>query len=533
MKIFALINSFLLLSIVAFAQTTTVNIDVTKTYQKITGFGSHGWVDDKTITLEPAFYRLVVDREYSGELEEAANDNGDPNQIDESKFNYNQNVIDWAKKVYSKPNAPFFIATVFSPPGWMKDMSVRTPQTLEWWSPCLTNPTKYKHLCGGKLKDDMHEEFAEWIVGWVKAWKKQTGKDFYSISIQNEPEFPEPYGSCVYTAAEMAKVGDVVAKKMNKEGLNTKMFFGEILWAQSNVLNFYREAVKYPDLLARIDAFALHNYDTDGIKVGGPSATQWSNTATFAAKYSKEMWMSETSGFSNDVDGLMKYCGNIYNAVVSGKINLWCILTNNNDETEKLIWQAIKVTNKIKANSTRCEAVSTDAAILSLGFTHFDNQTLSTLLTNSGNTEKSVKLTGSILPVELEVYTTSVGKNAVLLGKLNKANNYTIALPANSISFASGKAAIPLAVAEENLAPEASFSLYPNPANNEVIANITRAGVQSLSIYNQLGGKVAHYELTGLENEYVFNISTLASGIYSVQAQTGTRKFANRLSIVK
>ena len=534
MKKILLLQTALCISLAcATAQTATVTLDISKTYQKVTGFGSHGWVDDKTITLEPAFYRLVVDREYCGELEEAANDNSDPNVLDASKFNFKPEVIDWAKKVYAKPNAPFFIATVFSPPGWMKDMSVRTPQTLEWWSPCLTNPTQYKHLCGGKLKDDMHEEFAEWIVGWVQAWKKQTGKDLYSISIQNEPEFPEPYGSCVYTPAEMAKAGDVVAKKMKKEGLTTKMFFGEILWAQSNVLTFYKEATKYPDLLERIDAFALHNYDTDGIQVGGPSATQWSNTATFAGKYKKEMWMSETSGFSNDVEGLMKYCGNIYNAIVSGKINLWCILTNNNDEQEKLIWQAIKVTNKVKANSIRCDAVSSDATILSVGFTHFENQTLSTLLTNSEAKEKSVKLIGTILPDELEVYTTTIGKNAVLLGKLNKANDYTITLPGKSISLAIGKAAIPTAVSEENLAPSASFSLYPNPANNDVTANITHANVQTLIIYNQLGEQLAQYNLTGIEKEYLFNTSQLSSGIYNVHAQSGKQKFIQKLSIVK
>ena len=532
MKKLAATKAFLWLTLAsAIAQTATITLDISKTYQKITGFGSHGWVDDKTTTLEPAFYRLVIDREYCGELEEAANDNNDPNVLDGSKFNYKQDVIDWAKKVYNQPNPPFFIATVFSPPGWMKDMSVRTPETLEWWSPCKY--PEFTHLCGGKLKEEMHEEFAEWIVGWIQAWKKQTGKDLYSISIQNEPEFPEPYGSCVYTPAEMAKAGDVVAKKMKKEGLTTKMFFGEILWAQSNVLSFYREAAKYPDLLARIDAFALHNYDTDGIQVGGPSATQWTNTATFVGKYKKEMWMSETSGFSNDGEGLMKYCGNIYNAVVSGNINLWCILTNNNDETEKLIWQAIKVTNKVKANSIRCDAVSSDPTILSLGFTHFENQTLSTLLTNSSTSNKQVKLTGSSLPDELEVFTTTIGKDAVLLGKLNKANAYTITLPGKSISLAIGKVAIPTAVSEENLAPSASFALYPNPVSNEIVASITHTGIHSIVIFNQLGEQVAQYSLTGLEKEYVFNVANLAAGIYNIQAQSGSQKFTNRLSIVK
>ncbi len=543
MKKFLLLQSALWITLFsAVAQTATVTLDISKTYQKITGFGSHGWVDDNTIALEPAFYRLVVDREYCGELEEAANDNSDPNLLDDSKFKFNQNVIDWANKVYAKPNPPFFIATVFSPPGWMKDMAASPyavynlggKEVLPGWSPCNANrDIKLRHLCGGKLKADMYEEFAEWIVGWIRAWKKQTGKDLYSISIQNEPEFNEPYGSCVYTPAEMAKAGDVVAKKMKKEGLTTKMFFGEILWAQSNVLNFYREATKYPDLMERIDAFALHNYDTDGIKVGGPSATQWVNTATFAGKYNKQMWMSETSGFSNDVDGLMKYCGNIYNAVVSGKINLWCILTNNEGEADKIMYYAIKVTNKVKANSIRCDAISTDATLLSLGFTHYDNQTLSTLLTNSDAKEKSVKLVGAVLPDELEVYTTTIGKNAVLLGKLNKANSYTITLPGKSISLAIGKAAIPTAVAEENLAPAVSFSLYPNPANTEVVANISRAGMQSIAVYNQLGEQVAAYTLTGIEKEYVFNIANLPSGIYTVQAQSGTQKFTNRLSIVK
>ncbi|HEX8546530.1 MAG TPA: hypothetical protein VF691_06170, partial [Cytophagaceae bacterium] len=84
----------------AFGQTATVSIDATKTYQKITGFGSHGWVDDRTLELEPAFYRIVVDREYAGELEEAGNDNNDPNVLNESAFTWSSESIDWAKKVY-------------------------------------------------------------------------------------------------------------------------------------------------------------------------------------------------------------------------------------------------------------------------------------------------------------------------------------------------------------------------------------------------------------------------------------------------
>jgi O-glycosyl hydrolase len=525
----------------SYSQTATVSVDVNKTYQKIQGFGSHGWVDDRTATLEPAFYRVIVDREYSGELEEAENDNSDPNVLDQSKFVFNQDKIDWAKKVYGQTNPPFFIASVFSPPGWMKDMSTAPysvykmggTEVLPSWSPCNENrDPKFRNLCGGTLRPNMYEEFAEWMVGWVRAWKKQTGKDLYSISIQNEPEFHEPYGSCKYSIPELAKAADVVAKKFKKEGLTTKMFFGEILWAQSNVLNFYQEATKYPDLMERLDAFALHNYDTDGIKVGGPSATQWTNTYKFAAQYKKQLWMSETSGFTNDVAGLMTYCGNVYNALTYGNMNLWCVLTNNAGEADKLIWHAIKVTNMIKANSIRCDAVSDDPLILSTGYTNFNNQTLGTLLMNRGTSAKNVKLSGSSLPLEMDVYTTSVGKNAVLLGKINKANGYSISLPANSINVAIGPASIPLEVSEENLAPSASFSLSPNPASSVVTAIIS-TGVKSIAIYDQLGKSIKEYSLTGMEHEFTMDISELEKGIYFVQAQSAKGRFTNRFIVVK
>ncbi|HEX8549576.1 MAG TPA: T9SS type A sorting domain-containing protein [Cytophagaceae bacterium] len=522
------------------AQTANVSIDVTKTYQKITGLGSHGWINDKNIDLEPAFYRLMIDREYSGELEEEGNDNDDPNVLDESKFVFNSGQTDWAKKVYALQNPPFFIATVFSPPGWMKDMNA-APYTiyggdepLPDWSPCLeSKDPKMRNLCGGVLKADMREEFAEWIVGWLKAWKKETGKDIYSISIQNEPEFHEPYASCKYTPAELAIASDIVAKRFKKEGLNTKIFLGEILWAQNNVLQFYAEATKYPALMERLDAFALHNYDTDGIQVGGPSGTQWAQTHQFVSRYKKESWMTETSGYTNDVTekGLLGYCGALYNALYYGNINLWAFM-HSEEEVEELMWFAHKVTNKIKANSVRCDAVSTDSEILSLGFTHFQNQTLSTLLINRGSTAKSVKLSGAVLPEELSVYTTGFGRNAVLLGKLNKANNYTISLPGKSYSVAVGSAKITTAVSEENLAPSASFTLSPNPASETVLAQIIH-GVTSIAIYNQMGHEVAKYALTGLEQEYMFDVSGFTAGVYIVKAESGSKRFTNRLSIIK
>ncbi|MBA3705127.1 MAG: T9SS type A sorting domain-containing protein [Bacteroidetes bacterium] len=303
------------------------------------------------------------------------------------------------------------------------------------------------------------------------------------------------------------------------------MFYGEILWAQTNVLKFYQEAVKYPDLLERIDAFALHNYDTDGIKVGGASGTQWTNTYLFASQYKKEMWMSETSGYANDVtlNGLLGYCGALYNALFYGNVNLWCHLANGAGDVEKQHWYALKVTQKIKANSMRCDAISSDAAsILSLGFTNFNNQTVAAMLMNISSQDKVVKLSGSGLPVEMDVYTTGPGKDAVLLGKFTKSNNYTLTLPATSISVAIGNAVI-TKVAEERVSPAHAFTLYPNPAKEELTVRYAQSysGNENVEIIitdmlSRQVQKVTH-TFQAETSEMKLDISGLKNGLYFIQ----------------
>ena len=241
----------------------SITVNTAQSYQTVTGIGSMALTKDEVDDLECTSMRFDMSPEYNSGLEMSGNDNNDPNSLDLSKFKHDDEIV--AKALYAKSKGVnLFIASVWSPPGWMKDMSSRTPATLEWWSPC--NNAANSTWCGGFLKTTMYEEYAEWLVGCLKTWKNETGMDLTAVSLQNEPEFPEPYGSCVYTATELKNLLLVVGKRFTKEGINTKIFYGEILWAQANVVGFFSPVLKDVEALSYLKAFALHNYDTDGIQ---------------------------------------------------------------------------------------------------------------------------------------------------------------------------------------------------------------------------------------------------------------------------
>jgi O-glycosyl hydrolase len=509
---------------IASINAQNVTIDMTPSYQKIVGIGTHG-LEDAARNLSPAFYRVVVDREYAGELEQSANDNNDVNVTDLSKFNWNTDVTDFAKVEYAKSNPAFFIASVFSPPGWMKDMSASPysvynmggKELLETWSPCnLNRDPSLRYLCGGKLRTDMQDEFAEWVAGWAKKWKAVTGKDLYAISIQNEPQFNESYGSCVYSVAELASTANKVAQRFQKDGLKVKIFHGEILWAQQNVIDYFSATLVYPDLLNQLQGFAVHNYDTDGIKVGGASSKQWETTYKFATKTNKEAWMSETSGWSEDTDGMMTYLGQLYTALFSGNVALWCQFTKVADPSKKetnILYNAFRVAFKIKPNSIRCDAISDNSKILSLAFKDYDKQTVTLMLINSTDQDMDVTINGSALSGDMEMFCSNPTKRTESIGKFNSAASYKLKIPKQSISVGTTSANVPKPTAIEQLAEtEEALSFYPNPAQDVLNVNMKNKGI--IQITDLAGHLVEERQMT--EGNNVINISNITTGFYII-----------------
>jgi len=406
-------------------KVATIAIDAATTYQTIEGFGGFG-AEDTWWRSEPFFSQEHIDRmindlgvtilrdniPWSFEPE---NDNDDPMVTDLSNFNITQDV-DGADshlgqhlpylKAMADAGLEKLIASVWSPPLWMKHIDHRgngidDPNADGAFSapPYTDNPDENTN----QLRLDMFEEFAEYLVAYVKTVKAETGIDVYALSIQNEPFFSQFYASCVYNATAYRDVLKVVGKRFEDEGLDTKFFGQEDVATFSRIEPFITTINADAEARGYLDIFAIHNYRDDGINAADEGPQNWARSKEIADANDQQLWMTETSGYSDDWNGALTMGKSIYNALKFGKINAWVywqmsessngngVLVNSGRLTKK--YHVSKHYYKyIRPGAVQVASESDDNDVLVLAFRHEGNATETLVLINNGSEPKAVRL---------------------------------------------------------------------------------------------------------------------------------------------
>jgi O-glycosyl hydrolase len=136
------------------------------------------------------------------------------------------------------------IATVWSPPGWMKvngslanghperknyGLNFRTPRGTR----PLERPAGWTGRRGAfsstwgrnKLRSDRYLHFAKLLVEWTRYYRT-LGIDLYALSAQNELSFSHYFESCVYTPEEYAELMRVIVWMFAHEGEKRPLLFG-------------------------------------------------------------------------------------------------------------------------------------------------------------------------------------------------------------------------------------------------------------------------------------------------------------------
>ncbi|MGK9367930.1 glycoside hydrolase family 30 protein [Melioribacter sp. Ez-97] len=118
-------------------------------------------------------------------------------------------------------------ASPWSPPAWMK-----------------TNGTM---LYGGKLKSEYRKTWAEYIIKYLKAYRKE-GIDLWGLTVQNEPLAVQVWESCIFTAQEEKNfVRDYLGPELHSNGYdNIKL----LIWDHNRGLMYQRAKVAYDDSVA-------------------------------------------------------------------------------------------------------------------------------------------------------------------------------------------------------------------------------------------------------------------------------------------
>jgi O-glycosyl hydrolase len=296
--------------------TTSVVINRSARFQTIDGFGaflgSEEWDQQKQALNLPFVQDLGMTMARFGVIDndfEPRNDNANPYVTDYSAFDLTAIPLDWIRRLKEESAIDKYILTVWSPPTWMK--KGRT----------LGAPTGSGE---NFLEERYYEEYAEFLTAIVRVIKEHTDIDLYAISVQNEPQFNQPYPSGLLDAEKMAQLLKVVALRFEVEGLDTKLFMPEALPQQKGIGEYIRQLDLVPEAGQRTEIIAIHNYDSDGIHVGGAGAQEWADMYDWAnAARPRRMWMTETSGHSDNWSGARLLFGNIYNALVHGNASAW------------------------------------------------------------------------------------------------------------------------------------------------------------------------------------------------------------------
>ncbi len=216
-----------LMSQILFAATATITINETTRYQSIEGWGScvggiYYWDPYYKDYWQTAFrdlgcniLRLPMGKEvlvapdgnYATEV--GLVDDLQTN-IDEMNFSGMQHFTElaqWLMDNAYEPDEVRIVGSVWSPPHWMKGPTghsqyfvgdpTQTPYPTPWLTGCGGTCGS---SVGGRLiqTPDNLEQFGRYIAAWLIGFEQYYGIPIYSVSLQNELAFENPFDSCTY-----------------------------------------------------------------------------------------------------------------------------------------------------------------------------------------------------------------------------------------------------------------------------------------------------------------------------------------------
>ena len=437
----------------------TISIDATQQYQTIEGFGGFGAKDvywSSGPFTSPEFVSSLINdlgvtilRDNIPTNFEIVNDNVDPYNTDLTKYNLHNTTPGHDGKLddhlqYLKDmkaaGLSKLIASVWSPPPWMKTNNAISNGTNQNSAPPYNlNPT----TTNNQLRNDMYQEFAEMCVAYVRIIKRETGIEVYALSIQNEPRFSQSYASCVYDGEALRDVLKVVGKRFRDEGLTTKLFVPEDVGWFDRANNLVQPILADTEARQAVSFIATHGYAFDGITASSTDAQTWNKMYNWGLPYNKQLWMTETSGFSNDFKGAMDLAKAMYTAINFGNISAWLFwelsqqnidqyaLMSSSGTKSKRYFVSKNFYRYIRPGAVRIKATVADGSgLYPLVFNNATDNSQTIIIINDKAQGASVTLSGLSSSGQYNLYITTAEDNCRDLGLTGTSN---ISIPANSV----------------------------------------------------------------------------------------------------
>ncbi|HEX2935393.1 MAG TPA: hypothetical protein VHO72_08565, partial [Bacteroidales bacterium] len=235
------------------AQTATIRLNSSVTYQKITGFG--GFVNSPTF----AYNHMSAD-----EIKKLWGKNS------EAGYNIMRLYIpigegSWSQSLETAKLAKSLGITIFASP-WSMPAEWKTNNNI---AAVYTDGNGVEQI--GYLKAEYYDDYANYLNNYV-VYLRNNGVELDAISIQNEPDMKATYAGCIWTPAQIASFikdyGDLIS---------CKIIAAEGVGISDNYANAFLD----PDVIDKFDIFGGHQY----------GAIQTAHKQ-FLAK-GKDVWMTE------------------------------------------------------------------------------------------------------------------------------------------------------------------------------------------------------------------------------------------------
>lgn len=476
------------------AQTATVNVNESQTFQTITGLGGQhigGW------TVKQGAFYVPVNLDVMGLWDTLVQDLGlsfvrqfvnlstqtDPSTCVISG-ELRTSIQYWNKLRAAANRAGFDLKvanTVLSAPIYMK--WVKVDQSAE----------------SDGMDPQYYDELGQHIVSYLRMAKDTFNFTPWAFSPQNEPYFDEPYSQINYFTDEVyTNMFKVVAPAIKAYAPAMKVFgpehMGRLDWLTGPTWN----RILHDNTIASyLDVGAVHSY-IDGIAPDLGSADGWTALYTNINEHSRPLWMTETSGYDNNTfDGGMNYVKALFAALKYGCISAWSYLDVVGPAGGAMMAAGVK-THLYQASKqffrfarptmVQVGSSATDADVKVVSFYHAGRQGLGIVMVNMGTSDQTVNIavSGPYVPTSYSVMRYSATEANTV--EQSVAPN-GIVLKANSVtSLWAGPD--PIGISNDGTAVEQPRSAF-SPRTSSVAARA------SFSTYDLRGRAVAGARETG------------------------------------
>ena len=421
MKLSFLIMAIYLCLIVSFskaqsnrAQTVSVTIDTTATYQPILGWGISLFVEDKARVgdlMQDKMLDLFVNHmgcnAYRWEIsrqdyENYKNDNNNPDSIDWNYFKSTacdqraMEVVIPMKKMVEARGEKF--VTYSSTSFFMEGSTGTVP---EWM---IQSPA----------------EISEWLLAHLLYVKNKYGISIDQICIANEPDNQNRFN-----AINVGNAVKYLGPKLKKEGLSTTIMFPEHAMV-TGALDYIEQWKNDPEVMNYISCFGYHLYfETAFNSVEKQQIYKIAKSKNIPVAQTEAMWID---------------FGTLYDDLVNGGCSYWYIywdkdyLTLNNSKTsfslKQNYWDIRQVLKYIKQGSFRTQANTTNSADSKI--MAFKKKGEVTVICQNSSVDKELEFAIQNFPPGF--YAINKGKTEVGIQKVDQSGILKIKLSAKEIA---------------------------------------------------------------------------------------------------